>query len=62
MALDPKDMPKPEELAEMFAHPTEDVAPFLEHGARRSSSSDGDMIMHVLTDVEVRVGRGPRAS
>jgi RND superfamily putative drug exporter len=51
MTLDPKDMPKPEELAELFNHPTPDVAPFLEQ-ARALFFKDGDMIMHVLTDAK----------
>ena len=49
MTLDPKDMPKPEELAELFNHPTPDVAPFLDQ-AKALFFKDGDMIMHVLTE------------
>jgi uncharacterized membrane protein YdfJ with MMPL/SSD domain len=49
MTLDPKDMPKPQELADLYNHPTPDVAPFLEQ-AKALFFRDGDMVMHVLTD------------
>ena len=51
MTLDPKDMPRPEELADMYNHPTPDVAPFLEQ-AKALFFRATTMVMHVLTDAK----------